>query len=97
MCRGKVMQHPFDNQFAAPIRGDGILGVIFLDGNQFGHSVCCTCARKNDFINMATLHCFQQRQRSGDVIAVILCRVFNRVTHISISRKMHNGSRLVFV
>ena len=85
-----VGQGVFDHQLGESVRVDWRLLFGFGDRHDIRHAVGCAGAREHDPLNPDGTHSLQQRQRTDDVVVIILCRVGDRDPDVARGREVHD-------
>ena len=84
------------HQLGAPVRINGVLRVLFVNGCILRFAVCGAGAGKYDFIYAVIFHGGQQVQRAGHIIPVIFLRIGHAFAHIGIRGKMQHRVKSIF-
>ena len=67
------------HQLAGAVGIDRLLRVALVDRAALGHAVGGAGAGEHQLADAVVAHCFEQAQRAGDVVAVVLARVGDRL------------------
>ena len=93
MRYAKVGEHALDHLLGRTVRVDRRLWMILGDRNRLRIAVGRAGARKHNLVDRMSLHRTQQRQRTGDVVAIVLPGIGDRFAHVSVSGKVHHRIR----
>lgn len=90
VCRGIIAEQLLHQLLAAPIRVDGGLGMILVDGGIIGISKNRRGGRKHEHPDPVPHHGVQHNQHVAEIIAKITGGVLHRGAHFDEGREVHH-------
>src|SRR3982750_2351962 len=84
-----ILKRSFDHELRPAIRIYRPLWMPLIDRYVLGYSVCRASGGKNEFLYSVVHQNVQEMEGLDKVVFVILSRLCNRFTNVSVSRKMH--------
>ena len=86
-----VAEDLFDHAFGSAIGGDGILGVMFVDGDGFGVSIDGTGRREDEIGDIELAHDVEEIEGVDDVVAVVEIWFFDGFGDEREGAEVHDG------
>ena len=86
-----VEEDAFEHEFAHAVGVDGCLGVGFVHGDEDGVAVGGAGGGEDELAGVVALHGFEQRERGGEVVAVVFERIRDRFADEGVGGEVEDG------